>query len=193
MKTVVWDVDDVLNELMKAWLEEHWNLEHPAAPVSFSALKENPPHGVLGISRDEYLASLDRFRSTKFSELKPVPQVLRWFQEHGHRFRNIALTAVPSQFSGISASWVFKHFGPWIRSFNFVPSPRPGTELPAYDSNKADFLRWLGKADILLDDNAETVAEAGRAGIRAFLVKQPWNSSGEGIADLLAAVAELGN
>ncbi len=190
MKTIVWDVDDVLNELMKTWLDEVWNAKHPDSPVLFQSLRENPPHEVINITLDEYLKSLDEFRSTRFAGLKPVPQVLRWFQEYGHRFRNIALTAVPAQFSGISASWVFEHFGPWIRSFNFVPSPRPDVNLPTYDANKMDYLRWLGKADILVDDNMKTVAEAEKAGVRAFLVKQPWNMSTMDIADILAAVTE---
>ena len=71
MKTIVWDVDDVLNNLMQSWLETAWLPAHPACQITYRLLTENPPHHLLGISKIEYLQSLDDFRLNRFGQLKP--------------------------------------------------------------------------------------------------------------------------
>ena len=62
MNLIVWDIDDVLNDLMRAWFELHWRPRHPECSLHYSQLRENPPQRVLGISESEYLSSLDEFR-----------------------------------------------------------------------------------------------------------------------------------
>ena len=62
MKTIAWDVDDVLNELMFYWFEDCYKNEHNNIKQNFKDLVNNPPQDILGISNDEYLKSLDRFR-----------------------------------------------------------------------------------------------------------------------------------
>ncbi len=83
---------------------------------------------------------------------------------------------MPLRYAPISAGWVLRYFGRWIRSFNFVPSNRSGESLPAYDGSKQDFLSWWGKASVLVDDHAENVALAQKAGVRAVLMPRPWNN-----------------
>ena len=60
MRTLVWDIDDVLNDLMRSWFTEEWLPTHPDCRLAYADLLENPPHRVLGIAEAEYLASLDR-------------------------------------------------------------------------------------------------------------------------------------
>ena len=174
MKTIVWDVDDVLNELTAAWLRE------VPGSIRFDELTQNPPHELLGIPLSDYLDSLDRFRvSDAGQSLPPRADVLQWFEEHGPNFRHIALTSTPAFNASASAAWVMKHFGRWIRVFGFVPSPRPNDSLPQYDETKQSFLQWWEKADYLVDDRPETIAAARAIGITALTMPQPWNGATE--------------
>lgn len=192
MKTVVWDVDDVLNDLMKAWFA-HWvSKQGGVFHLTFDELTVNPPHELLGIGRSEYLASLDDFRlSGGAAKLQPLSEVFAWFRQNGDSCRNIALTATPLRAAPASAEWVMRNFGRWIRSYNLVPSPRETEDAGAGHATKSDFLRWWGKADILVDDNEENVAGALSAGIQAVLFPRPWNSSKLSVAEALASLTEL--
>ncbi|MFC1957444.1 hypothetical protein ACFLX0_01310 [Chloroflexota bacterium] len=189
MKTIAWDVDDVLNDLMRTWLERFWMPAHPDCPIGYEQVSENPPHSLLGVSLPEYQASLDDFRlSESAKEMPPVPEVLAWFQRHGVSFRHMALTATPLSTAPTSAAWVMRHFGRWIRSFHVVPSPRQGEHLPAYDQSKEDFLRRWHEVDILVDDNPLSVAVAQALGIQTILWPRPWNQSRLTLAEALAAL-----
>jgi FMN phosphatase YigB (HAD superfamily) len=191
MKTIIWDVDDVLNDLMREWLEEAWLPSHPECIIRYADVVENPPHRILGVTLEDYRRSLDHFRSTSLMKLSPVPEVEAWFKANGHRFRNCVLTTVPLRAAGLQAAWVFEHFGPWVRSFNIVPSPRAEEPLPIYDTTKYDFLRWLEKADILIDDNPENVTMAATLGIQAFLVSKPWNDGHAPLSVILSNLAKI--
>jgi len=143
--TIVWDVDDVLNDLMHQWFRLAWMLEHPECSIEYSGLNENPPFTVLGVTCAEYLASIDLFRATEAGiHLAPNPELLEWFSKYGDKFRHIALTARPLETAPDVAAWVMRHFGAWIRCFGVVPS-RPTEGVPEYDKSKGEFLRWLGK------------------------------------------------
>jgi hypothetical protein len=185
VKTIVWDVDDVLNDLMRNWLEQQWLPRHPEHLVDYSDLTENPPHRVLGVSRGDYLDSLDEFRLTRMADLSPVPEVREWFEKRGHQFRHVALSAVPLLAAQISARWVFSYFGRWIRSFHFVPSPRQGDPPFHYDQSKSEFLRWLGLGDIMVDDNPANVAAGVDLGLVGVLFPRPWNTGSGSILHLL--------
>lgn len=177
MLTLVWDVDDVLNDLMRAWFEEGWKQEHGDCGVDYSDLRENPPHLSLGVTREQYLVSIDAFRKTEAGiNLTPNPELLRWFGEHGGLFRHVALTARPLETAPDVAAWVMRYFGGWIRCFGIVPTRAPRS-FPTYDGGKGDYLRWLGKGDVLIDDSAENLRQAEAAGLKAIAWPQPWNTS----------------
>jgi hypothetical protein len=191
MLTIAWDVDDVLNDLMRVWLERAWLPEHSGCRAAYEDLRANPPHELLGIRLEEYLASLDAFRRTHYlEELAPRPEVLAWFERHGGAFRHMALTATPLACAPISAAWVLRHFGKWIRSFHFVPSARAGETIPTYDRGKQDFLSWWGQPAVLVDDQPANVEAVRRAGGRAILTPRPWNG---GAGTIAQAIAELEN
>lgn len=176
MKTVVWDVDDVLNDLMYNWLA--WFRERVKIDISYSLIKENPPHRILSISLKDYLQSLDEFRlSEHYQKMQPVKEIAEWFENHGYKFRHIALTATPLSTAPATAQWVLKNFGKWIRTFHFIPSKREGVNIPEYDKDKADFIFWLCKIDYFIDDNPENVRKAENLGIRALLWRRPWNNA----------------
>lgn len=195
MLTIVWDVDDVLNDLMRVWFTTDWLPSHPECSLAFDDLTENPPDTVLKTARAEYLASLDRFRlSAQARAMPPRPEFLEWFRTHGDRFRHLALTARPRAMVPPLAEWVFRHFGAWIRTFGYVPS-RSGEGEPHYDLTKSEYLEWLGKADLFVDDSPENLRAAAALGIRGVLVPQPWNDSrqpvSEVLEELLRTAAEL--
>jgi FMN phosphatase YigB (HAD superfamily) len=185
VKTIIWDVDDVLNDLMRAWFTREWLPDHPHCTLTYEEIQENPPHRVLNISLEEYLASIDNFRSAKGPQLQLAPAVLGWFQAHGNKSRHAVLTAVPLQAADVWAAWVLKNLGRWVRSFNFVPSLREKQLIPNYDQTKADFLTWWGQGDILVDDNAAALEAARSLGLQTILIPQPWNNGRGSLSDAL--------
>lgn len=171
---VIWDVDDVLNELMREWFE-HWSDRTSRRRRSYDDLTDNPPHEILGMSEREYLESLDAFRRERYETLSPRAETLRWFEHYGDRGHHVALTAAPATVAHLSAAWVVRHFGQWIRTFAFVPSPR-GTGS-ARGVTKADYLSWLGLGDVLVDDRDETAQAVRSMGLKCVVPPQPWNRS----------------
>jgi len=191
MLTIVWDVDDVLNDLMYQWFTFGWLPENPGCEISYKELSGNPPDESLGISRETYLASLDAFRMTERAiNMEPNAEVLRWMRSHGRRFRHIALTARPLETAPDVAYWVMRHVGAWIRSFGVVPT-RAAADAPVYDRTKGDFLKWLRCGNIFVDDSAENVRQAQELGLKTLLYPQPWNTSLLTVNILLKELTDL--
>jgi len=174
-KTIIWDIDDVLNNLMEEWLQTEWMKNNPKSGIKYSDLKSNPPHNILGIPKEDYLVSLDKFRIESFHKLIPNPLILEWFKENGSQYRHIALTSVPLSSADISAKWLFNNFGTWFRSFNVIPSPRATDPYNYYDKSKAEFLYWLNKGDYFIDDSVGNFKNIDKLKIKAIIYPQPWN------------------
>jgi len=191
-KTIVWDIDDVLNNLTRAWFENVWLPEHADCKLTFSDLDENPPDRILCITRDQYLESLDQFRlSPKADLMEPAPFLLEWFKKNGRLYRHVALTARPRKTVLKAISWTIGHFGPWFQTFSFIPSPRKGETSLQSDTSKADFFRWLGKADFFIDDCERHIEAARALGVESFLADQPWNKHGIPLAKILDTINTL--
>ena len=152
--------------------------------IEYNDIYKNPPHEIIGISFEQYIDSLDEFREKKFSSLLPNEIVLNWFMEKGYRFRHVALSAVPRKAAHISSQWVIKHFGHWIRTYSFIPSPR-GERDSLYDQNKYEYLKWLNKADIFIDDNERNFKHVSKLGIKPIIFPQPWNNQNKSIHEIL--------
>jgi len=189
VKTIAWDVDDVLNDLMRRWLEDWWLPGHPGLALRYEEILENPPHRLLGTTEDEYLRSLDEFRLSDIAaKMVPVPEVLDWFKRYGRSFRHIALTARPAATAPPASQWVFTHFGEWIRTFHFVPAARGKGDTSEYDKSKGDYLSWLGKVDVLVDDRSSNIESAKELGIAGVLMPRPWNRNSSAICEALGAL-----
>lgn len=194
MLTLAWDVDDVLNDFMRCWFEKWWCVKNASCTLSYHNLVTNPPYEILGITLEEYQNSIDEFRLSRFfQQIPPNQEIYKWFCEYGQFFRHIAVTAVPRIAASASASWTFKYFGDWLRSFHFVPSQRPGEKLPQYDSTKGEYLSWLSKVDVFIEDNESNVLELEKLGMRTIVVAQPWNSSKITIEELLSMLTGMHN
>jgi len=193
MPTLVWDIDDVLNNLMEAWFTTVWLPAHPDRSLRYQDILDNPPYHSLGVTKAEYFQSLDAFReSVQAHKMAPNPVIVAWLGEHGRSYRHVALTARPLASSPAAAEWLFRHFGQYFRCFGVVPS-RAGASTPIYDRDKSDFLRWLGEADCLIDDSAENVAAARKLGIPAVLYPQPWNGATASVDEALRTITQLVN
>ncbi len=191
MKTIAWDVDDVLNGLMRAWFDDLRTNSESEINVVYDQLLENPPHELLGMTLNQYFQSLDAFRlSGRYEQLEPNRQILNWFNAHGHCCRHLALSAVPLVAAPVSSAWVLKHFGKWVRTFTFVPSRRSGEKIPEYDRSKAEFIRRHGKIDILIDDNHEHIEQAAQIGIQGMLITQPWNGGKLNLSEVLTSLTK---
>lgn len=194
MKTIAWDIDDVLNELTRVWFERVWRPKHPGGLKDYAQLTQNPPHQILGVEKSQYLASLDEFRlSDAYFDMPPARGVVDWFNRYGPNYRHIVLTATPHLSADRAAAWVMRHFGRWVRVFAFVPSPRPGDNMVPYDAHKADFLEWFGKVDILIDDSPKHIEGARGLAVDGLLVPQPWNNATGSLVDLLEQLPSRGS
>lgn len=191
MATIVWDRDDVLNDLLRCWLEDWWKPGHPDCTTAYEDLTENPPHRVIGIRLEEYLESLDAFRlSTLADAMDPLPDVLLWFERHGGDHRHLVLSSTPVATAATAAAWTFRHFGRWVDSFHLVPSPRASDRAPSRYGDKGEYLHWLAKGDAFVDDSPAHVESARRAGLDGVLFPRPWNGAPGTIAETLARMTE---
>jgi len=181
---IIWDVDDVLNHLMRDWFFFWQNLNHNQT-TKFDELHDNPPHTILEISLNEYLNSLDEFRNLeKARSLEPNQHLLQWFHQYGSHHTHIALTARPLTTMSNQAWWVYKNFGLWIHTVAVVPAARDA-ENPMRFKKKAQYIEWLGKGDLFVDDNHENVAAVAKLGLQTLLYPQPWNNSRQSEAELI--------
>lgn len=186
MKSIVWDLDDVLNQFTREWFARQWKHERPETLLRFEDLRSNPPLPELGVTLDTYLQSLDRFERDVAPWIAPRPDLLEWFGRNGERFHNVVLTARPLTSTASAAVWVFTHFGRWVRGFHCAPSPRADDDSPRYDAGKVDVLRRLGSVDYFVDDSRANVDAAEAIGIRPLLFPQPWNPDAKPPPELLA-------
>jgi FMN phosphatase YigB (HAD superfamily) len=190
-RIIVWDVDDVLNDLMRLWFE-WWSSEHDESSLRYEDLVANPPDSLLGLTHSEYVASLDRFRlGDAYARLAPNDDILGWLRVHGLKCRHMALTATSLQAAPMSASWVIQYFGVWIREFGFIPARRVGQAPPSYDVDKGSWVQRIGPGAILIDDSDTNVAAARALGIDAICWPRPWNESTISVSQTLDLLTDL--
>lgn len=170
---LVWDIDDVLNRFMFRCLSRFPTEKH----LEYEELTVMPPYGLLGISKEQYLATLDFCRPDLYKEA-PRCELLRFFERHGADFRHAALSAAPVRFAPDSAQWLLRHFGNWIQTCFFIPSPRPGVTIQSQGfKSKGEALLSLGTDAVLIDDSPLNTADAQKYGCRAMLFPAPWNDN----------------
>lgn len=186
---VAWDVDDVLNPLMRRWLEGFERTTGRVIP--YDSLHANPPLAATGLSLDEYLASLDAFRRDHYASLEPSPLALEWFEAEGARTRHVAVTATPLRAASTSTDWVLRHFGRWVEHVHVVPSPRPDDPTPNPPPDKGALLARMDGPLVLVDDSPAQVAGARARGLHALLYPQPWNGSEESAVDVMRELSRL--
>ncbi len=187
MLTIVWDIDDVLNDLTAAWFKNWWLPGHSDCRLAYEDLVENPPHQVLGIAKEDYLASIDEFRGLHEPDLSPNVEILDWMHEEGRNYRHFVLTARPVGFVPGQAHWVFRHFRGFVCGYGIVPS-RPLEVQALYPSTKAEYLLWMGVGDIFVDDNKANITAVQKLGLAAILYPQPWNGSTKSTRQVIDAI-----
>lgn len=181
MTVLVWDVDDVLNELTAQWLG---TINHDT--ITSKKHLTNPQfHRLLGWSRDEYLHSLDSFRVEHLRDLTPN-EVVRGFMSESRSCSHILLTATPLISAPYSAEWALRHFGSLVDGVLIAPSARPGvrsTGLSKFDHIAR--ITAMGETVLCIDDLPSNIEQARRAGATGVLWPQPWNNSNSTISAVL--------
>ncbi len=190
MLTIAWDVDDVLNNLAYEWL--NYFCKKYNKKISYEDLVINPPCEIIGVSREEYSASLDEFRLSEAAlNMEPDKNILCWMEKSGNKFHHIALSATSAQTARNGAYWVMKNFYKYIHSYNIVPSYRANDKVLRPFQNKGEFIESLKFVDVLVDDNEHNIKDAVSAGAQGFLVKRPWNKGGLEIPEILEKLERL--
>ena len=166
--------------------------EYKGPKIQYEQIVQNPPHDILGISKEKYLQTLDKFRTMMYFTLKPNQEILNWFEKNGSKAHFSVLTATPSSCVTFSSRWIFDNFGKWIRTFAYIPSKREGVNDLVFDSTKAD---WLVRnhVNIFIDDSPKNIIEVQVRSdnkINCYLVKQPWSNEGMPISDILKEIEE---
>lgn len=190
MKTIIWDIDDVLNNLTETWFTGCFLPTNSACGLSYADLSDNPPCSSLQISMQDYLASIDAYRSVADSEMEPRWTILDWLWHNGAAYRHVALTSRPLSAVSSASYWVFRHLGSYVRTVAVAPKPIP-REVPQFDRDKISYLRWLGHFTVLVDDDINVVGAARRAGLRAVLFPQPWNQCRDTVDQCLGKLSAL--
>jgi len=172
---IIWDVDDVLNCLMEFWLN-HWN-QGNNSNISLKDIKENPPHEILGITKETYFTSLDEFRNSESGKYVLANSILmNWFEGHGNKFKHVACTARPIETMPNQAWWIYYNFGQWINTVHAAGAVRD-SKIDYQTGLKADFISYIDTEVIFIDDNEENINAVSKIGTETILYPQPWNNS----------------
>ena len=181
MTILVWDIDDVLNELTAQWLA---TISHNT--ISTKHQLTNPDfHTFLGWSRDEYLHSIDNYRLDHYRDLAPNELVIGFMSETQF-CSHILLTATPLISAPHSAEWALRHFGSLIDGILIAPSTRPGVQSTRM--SKLDHIARItatGEAVLCIDDLPANITQAHQSGAEGILWPQPWNNSSSTIDSVL--------
>jgi hypothetical protein len=172
---IVWDVDDVLNRLMFFWLG-YWN-EINNTDVSYSDVFQNPPHSILGISREDYFDSLDGFRNSESGKNVLENDIVKnWFENHGNRFSHVACTARPIETMPNQSRWVYHNYGNWIHTVHAASSRRYDNQND-HTITKVEFITWIKRPVLFIDDSEENIRSVSGTGVDTMLYPQPWNNA----------------
>jgi len=177
MKNIFWDIDDVLNNLMLEFVNDY-NTKNSTSH-NYNDIKKNPPNNILGITEDCYKKELDSFRLSKYLNLQPNREIMKWFQKNGDNFQHIVITSAPLKTVHLSFTWLVENYGRWFRAFNFLPAYRSGADLPIIYNDKNSILELYKNVDYYIDDNPTNVDAALRLGINALLFPAPWNKNAD--------------
>ena len=171
---LIWDIDDVLNELMSLCISTTAQKLKPG--IKFEEVKNNPPLPELACSLDEFRNILDQCRDQYLYSRAPRKEIIDFFRIWGEKFRSITLSSAPMSMAPRSSEWVLFHLGSWIQGTIFVPSPRKNVIQGAtLFASKAEAV--LALDGILIDDMPINVEAVKAAGGRALYFPAPWNEN----------------
>ena len=172
---IIWDVDDVLNCMMESWLNS-WN-QGNNSNIALKDIKENPPHEILGTTKEMYLTSLDEFRNSESGKYVLANSiVMNWFEGHGNKFKHVACTARPIETMPNQAWWIYYNFGQWINTVHAIGAVRD-SKIDYQTGSKADFISYIDTEVIFIDDSEQNINAVSKIGAETILYPQPWNTS----------------
>ena len=174
---IIWDVDDVLNRLMYCWLD-NWD-KNAVRKFHYKDIVENPPHKLLGITENQYFSNLDEYRNSDLGRNVSINKcVFQWFQLYGNDFKHIACTARPVHTMPNQSWWIYTFFGRWIQTVQIASSLRDDAD-ESDAQTKGQFVAWLNKEVVFIDDSERNVEEVSKIGGVSLLFPQPWNRNNQ--------------
>ncbi len=123
MTTLVWDIEDVVNELTAQWLA---TINHNTISTNCQTTNSDF-HTFLGWSRDEYLHPIDGYKDEDYRDFAPNKLVIGLMSE-AEFCSNILLTATPLNSAPHSAELTLRHFSSLIDGIPIAPSNRLGAQ-----------------------------------------------------------------
>lgn len=176
---IVWDFDDVLFPLTEFWFAAYGH-RIQSKITQYDQITENPPHVIMGISREQYHESLDQFRNSEQAQsLQINRKILEWLGVNGTAYKHYILTARPINTIKSAQKWLKNNFFEPLEGFGFVPAERPGQDLSGYYRTKQDYLKGEGiQFEYFVDDNPVTInAVANIHTATTILFPAPWNAA----------------
>ena len=171
----IWDVDDVLNNLTKDFI----NYITPSIP--YETILNPNIHDSLGLSQDDYLYELDNFRRREYLNLKPNLDLTNFIKSRKNSMHYV-LTSVPHEFIEISFCWVKRNFDKTFFGYLFAPSRRENGNLKMpIKRDHLNNLNLFGRKTFFIDDNPYNFINIDNTSITKVLWPQPWNSSGKSL------------
>ena len=74
------------------------------------------------------------------------------------------------------AWWIYHNYGQWIHTVHAAKTSR-NTMSNHHCVIKADFISWINKEVLFIDDSEENVNTVSETGVETMLYPQPWNNA----------------
>jgi len=170
------DLDGTIVNLARPFLKYH-NHKHGTSFREWDLVKyEN--WECLRITREEFINEIDAFyASSYFNEITPIPEaqkglgILRKWGDEPHLVTARPVKAKDFELKEATNECIKRYFPKAFYSTNFSGDFRNSNG----GDGKVTICKELG-LDVIIEDCAEYAQTCANAGIRAFLLEQPWNS-----------------
>lgn len=184
MKTIIWDVDDTLNNFRFDWFlhnkEELKKIDHD---ISYDYFNIKNPYNILNDNKDTFIKSLKDFKNYNHFKITVNKEIYNWFYKYGKNYNHIILTKCSKDYFEFAVNFVNKYFGKWIQSYNYI-SGNKKDNLNEF-LTKAEFIKkYFKEIKYFIDDSEKNCKQVEELGIKTFCPKQPWNN-GMDIKDIL--------
>ena len=101
----------------------------------------------------------------------------------------MACSARPIHTMPNQAWWIYHNYGQWIHTVHVAGTGR-NKEMDYKNISKADFISWIDKEVLFIDDSEENVNAVSETGSETMLYPQPWNSSKHSEEEFIAKLNE---
>lgn len=166
------DLDEVLCELMRAFLK--WHNHQYKTSYRFDDAVDYHWSNFMGISSERAIREFHNFaRTTEYANLPIINGSVQVMAELLKKHELYLITARQTVFEEVTRKWVDKYFPNVFKEIVFTNHyPMDGT--PSY--SKGEVCHKLG-CKILIDDNPYNIQSLLDLGVNVILLNKPWNKN----------------